>query len=139
MTRDKKPERILCLDDQAAPLDTYKYILEPHGYEVVTALDSIEALRIMVNEPVDLLIQDLARPGINGFELYAMLKANERLQNIPVVICSGDDQFLNRFLDCYPKVEGALEKPFDVERLVDVVRIALRSAGEKHGNVARPA
>jgi len=126
ITNKKKPARILCLDDEPAPLEAYKCVLVPHGYEVVTALDSIEALRIMVKEPVDLLIQDLGRPGINGFELYAMLKANERLKNIPVVICSGAST--RKFLDRYPNVEGALEKPFDVVQLLDVVRKALRSA-----------
>jgi CheY-like chemotaxis protein len=126
MANDKKPVRILCLDDEPAPLGAYKSVLEPHGYKVVTTLNSIEALRIMLTEPVDLLIQDLGRPGINGFELYAMLKANERLKNIPVVICSGAST--RKFLDRYPNVEGALDKPFDVLHLLDVVRNALRSA-----------
>ena len=52
MIRDKKPVRILCVDDQQAPLDAYKCVLEPHGYDVVTALDSIEALKIMVRRPL---------------------------------------------------------------------------------------
>ena len=39
-----------------------------------------------------------------------MLKANERLQNTPVVICSGEDESLRKFLDRYPNAEGALEK-----------------------------
>jgi DNA-binding response OmpR family regulator len=93
-------------------------------------------MRIMLREPVDLLIQDLGRPGINGFELYAMLKANERLKDMPVVICSGAST--GKFLDRYPNVEGALDKPFDVEHLVDVVRTALRSGEERRGDGALP-
>jgi CheY-like chemotaxis protein len=134
--RALRTQRILCVDDEQSPLETYKYVLEPHGYEVVTALDSITALRIMEKEPVDLLIQDLGRPGINGFELYEMLKANERLKNIPVVICSGAST--KKFLERYPNVEGALDKPFDVEHLVDVVRMALRSAVDARGDSGRP-
>jgi len=89
-------------------------------------------MRILLTEPIDLLIQDLARPGINGFELYAKLKADERLQNIPVVICSGHDVSRKKFLDRYPEVAGVLAKPFDVEMLLDVVRKALLSvAGER--------
>jgi DNA-binding response OmpR family regulator len=131
MTGDRKPVRILCVDDEPAPLGAYKCILEPHGYEVVTTLDSIEALRIMLREPVDLLIQDLARPAVNGFELYAMLRANERLKNVPVVICSGGDESRRTFLERYPEVACVLAKPFDVEVLLDAVRKALPSvAGE---------
>jgi len=131
MTGNMKRERILCMDDEPALLDAYKYILEPHGYEVVTALDSIEALRIMLREPVDLLIQDLARPAVNGFELYAMLRANERLKNIPVVICSGHGESRRKFLDRYPDVAAVLVKPVIAEALLDTVRKALPSvAGE---------
>jgi CheY-like chemotaxis protein len=139
MINDKKAVRILCLDDEPAPLGAYKSVLEPHGYEVVTTLDSIEALRIMLREPVDLFIQDLARPVLNGFDLYAMMKVNKRLQNIPVVICSGHDDSLRKFLDRYTDVEGALQKPFDVQYLLDVVRKALGSTAHQRSDIARPS
>jgi CheY-like chemotaxis protein len=131
MTGDKKPVRILCVDDEPHPLDVYKHVLEPHGYEVVTTLSSIEALRIMLTEPIDLLIQDLARPVMSGFELYATLKADKRLQHIPVVICSGGGW--REFLGRYPDEACVLAKPFDVEVLLDAVRKALRSAVDARG------
>ena len=125
MANDKKPVRILCLDDEPAPPAALKSVLEPHGYEVVTTTSSMEALRIMQTTAVDLLIQDVYRPDMSGITLYGIMKADERLQNIPVVICSGNG--VRKFLDRYPKVEGALEKPFDVGHLLDVVRKALKS------------
>ncbi len=125
MTDDKKPVRILCVDDEPCALSVYKHVLEPHGYEVLTTTDSAEAMRILLTEPIDLLIQDLARPAINGFELYMMVKAHERLQNLPVVICSGYEGSRRKFLSYWPDVAAVLEKPFEVEHLVDVVRKAL--------------
>ncbi len=117
MTNGKKPLRILCVDDEPLTLAVYRRVLEPHGYEVLTTTDSAEAMRILSTEPIDLLIQDLARPGINGFEFYAMLKSDERLRSIPVVICSGHDESRSTFLDRYPEVVAVLEKPFDVAHL----------------------
>jgi twitching motility two-component system response regulator PilH len=133
MTNDKKPVRILCLDDEPVMLAFLKEILQPHGYEAVTTSDSSKALTILWTETVDLLIQDIARPDISGFKVYELLKANERLKNIPVVICSGHGESRRKFLECYPDVAYVLEKPVDSEQLLDVVRKALMFAGDKRG------
>ena len=130
MGNDKKPRRILCLDDEPVPLAALKYVLEPCGYEVVTTCSSAEAMRILRTETVDLLIQDLARPDINGFELCGALKANERLQHIPVVICSGHDGSRRRFQERYPDVSGVLAKPFEVDHLLDIVKTRMATSQE---------
>lgn len=119
--------RILCLDDEPTVPSVFKYVLEPAGYEILITSNSTEALRILNAEPVDLLIQDLMRPGINGFDLYAILKADERLQHIPVVVCSGHPESRRKFLNRYPEVLGVLEKPFKLASLLDAVRTAMPS------------
>jgi CheY-like chemotaxis protein len=138
VSTDKRPARILCLDDEPGPLGAYKCILEPLGYEVLTTRSSTEALRIMRTETVDLLIQDLSRPDINGIELYGIMKSDERLQHIPVVVCSGYDVNRKRFRELYPEVAPVIEKPYEIDHLLEVVRKALRSAGDESGDVTRP-
>jgi len=125
MRGDKRQYRILCLDDEPAPLDAYTHVLEPHGYEVLTTESSTEALEIMRREPIDLLIQDIARPGINGIELYGIMKSDERLRGIPVVVCSG--AHCEEFLAQYSDAAAVLAKPFDVELLRSVVGKILQS------------
>ncbi len=139
MSTDKGPVRILCLDDEPSPLASYKYILEPQGYEVLTARNSVEALEIMLKEPVDLLIQDLARPEMFGIDLYRLMKATKRLEHIPVVNISGSPECRKRFLDRYPNTAVVLAKPFTVEVVLDVVRKALQSAADKRGDIACPS
>jgi CheY-like chemotaxis protein len=129
MRNDKKEYRILCLDDDAATLAAHKCILESHGYEVLTAQSSKEALEIMLREPIDLLIQDIARPGINGIELCGVMKSDERLRGIPAVVCSGHEGNRNRLLGQCPEVAAVLGKPFEVNLLLGVVRKALQSGG----------
>lgn len=128
VSTDKRPSRILCLDDEPSPLQSFKCVLEPLGYEVLTTLSSTEALRIMRTEPVDLLIQDIARPDINGIELYGIMKSDERLQNIPVVVHSGFEGNRKRFLERYPEVAAVIAKPYQVDHLLEVIRKALRSS-----------
>jgi CheY-like chemotaxis protein len=129
---NNKQHRILCLDDQPAPLDAYKLILEPQGYEVLTTESSEEALEIMRREPIDLLIQDIARPRMNGIELYGIMKSDERLRGIPVVISSG--AHCEEFLAQYSDAAAVIKKPFDVELLRGVVRKTLQSAATRRDN-----
>jgi CheY-like chemotaxis protein len=117
--------RILCVNDEPSPLASLKYVLEPQGYEVLTTTDGTEAVRILLTKPVDLLIQNVARPFMNGFELYAMMQANERLRNVPVVIYSAYHESRRKFLDRYPDVAAVLEIPWTVEHILDVVRKAV--------------
>jgi CheY-like chemotaxis protein len=131
MKTPKKQYRILCLDDEPAVVNAHKQILESHGYEVLTACSSKQALEIMLREPVGLLIQDIARPGINGIELCGVMKSDERLRGIPVVICSGYEGNRNRLLGQCPEVAAVLGKPFEVNLLLGVVRKTLESGAPR--------
>ncbi|MGA2605700.1 MAG: response regulator [Verrucomicrobiia bacterium] len=123
----KKKRKILCLDDEPLVLPIYKHVLESHGYDVLTAQSSTEALEIMLREPIGLLIQDLARPHMDGIELYRVMKSDERLRCIPVVICSGSEWWRNRFLGQCLGAEAVLAKPFDVALALGVIRKTLQA------------
>lgn len=125
--------RILCLDDEPAPLHCYKLILKNCGYEVLTTQSSREALDIMSKERIDLLIQDIARPDINGIELYGVMKSDERLRHIPVVICSGYEGNREKFLKQHQDAAAVIAKPIEPKHLIDVVRKALGSAESMQG------
>jgi chemosensory pili system protein ChpA (sensor histidine kinase/response regulator) len=120
-----KLRRILCLDDEPTLIAEFKYILEAAGYEVLTTTSTTEAMRILRTEPVDLLIQDLMRPDISGFSLYAFLKADARLQHVPVVICSGHPESRRKFRARYPEVSVVFGKPFKIDSLLDAVKKAI--------------
>jgi CheY-like chemotaxis protein len=86
-TNDKKPVRILCVDDELLTVDLLKRVLEPHGYEVVTTTDSAEALRKLLTEPINLVTTDIKSPGTGGLEFIRRVKEFD--QSIPVIIISG--------------------------------------------------
>lgn len=119
------------MDDEPEMGKLYGICLKGLGYEVLTATSSKEALDILLAQPVDLLIQDLGRPDIDGIELYGVLKAVRRLQKIPIIICSGSTEDRKESLNRCTDIAAVLSKPFDVKTLLDVIRKALQTDGDK--------
>ena len=98
---------ILCVDDEAIPLELRKSVLQMRGYKVVTASSGAIALEILERQSVDLVLTDLLMPGLSGTDLAREIK--RRQPNLPVVLYSGvnevpqDASFADLFLS---KVEG---------------------------------
>jgi CheY-like chemotaxis protein len=80
--------RILCLDDNAELLPLLCSTLEASGYECACTVDSHEALALLRAGSIDLLVQDLLRPGIRGELMCQMMKDDESLRDIPILIAS---------------------------------------------------
>ncbi|HAL83487.1 MAG TPA: response regulator [Mucilaginibacter sp.] len=80
-------------------------------------------IRIKTDHP-DLVILDNILPGMHGMEICQLIKLNKTTQNLPVIICSGDDN-----IDEALKQKGApdyiLHKPFDINSLIDIVAFRL--------------
>ncbi len=79
---------ILCLDDEPGLLKLLRLILEASGYECSCTVDSHEALALLRTRSFDLLVQDLLRPGIRGEVMCQMMKDDESLRDIPILIAS---------------------------------------------------
>jgi len=116
--------RILVIDDEENMLELYSRILGKEGYKVTTALTAEEALDLFRSKVFDLIIADLALPGMNGVEL--LKKVKEEDPDIPYIL-----------ITAYGTVESAVEamklgafdyipKPFQTEELKIVIKKALK-------------
>lgn len=63
------PARILCVDDEPSILSALKRVFRPQGYTMFTATSGKEALALLENEPVDLIISDMRMPEMDGAQL----------------------------------------------------------------------
>lgn len=91
---------ILSVDDEPGILLSRQLILESEGYEVLSAIDGEQALRMFAGQPVDLVLLDYVMPGIHGMVAKAMKNRDPR---IPVVIVSAspvEEQSLG-CVDCF--------------------------------------
>jgi two-component system cell cycle response regulator len=77
--------KILVLDNLGANLDLARAILEPAGYQVLTAFPSSEALALATAHNPDLILSDICMPGGDGFEFIQTVKAHTLLARIPFV------------------------------------------------------
>ena len=81
-----KKELILCVDDEENQLAVRKLVLESKGYEVLTAASGRQALDILAQHQVDLVLSDHLMPGLTGAELARQIKAQK--PELPVILIS---------------------------------------------------
>jgi CheY-like chemotaxis protein len=107
---------ILIVDDNPIDLKLASEILKVHGFEVDVAADAEEAQRILLGRVPDLIVTDIALPGIDGLTFTRRLKADERLRHVPVVALTAfalqGDEERAAAAGC----RGYIVKPIDIQR-----------------------
>jgi DNA-binding response OmpR family regulator len=112
-----KLRKLLVIDDDTRLLASYRDLLSPYGFEVLTAPDGSDAIAIVEKNPdILLVIVDLAMPRMDGREWLRWFR-RER-QDAPVIIISSDRVDAE---DAEIKPMVVLEKPFHVAELLDLV------------------
>jgi len=109
--------RILIVDDNPVNLKLATDVLEMEGYAVEKAVDAEQAQELLKRSTPDLILMDIALPGMDGLTLTRKLKADERLKRVPVVAMTafamkGDEQ---KALDA--GCNGYITKPIDTRKL----------------------
>jgi DNA-binding response OmpR family regulator len=117
---------ILVVDDEPRLRDTVRQTLELDGFQVLTASDGEEALAILEQQAVALILTDVAMPGMNGYQLYERVREKPLWVTVPFVFLSA------RAMDSdirYGKELGAddyLTIPIEPQDLLAVIRGKLR-------------
>ena len=114
-------KRVLLCDDDPAILRVLQVNLEIEGYETLLAHHGEEALAIAQAEHPDLIILDIMMPRMDGYETCDALKTNDKTKDIPIVFLSAKAQDADIERGRTHKVEDYLTKPFDPDRLIEVV------------------
>jgi CheY-like chemotaxis protein len=123
MSEPRRP-RISVVNDNPEFLELMSVILdEEAGYDV-TLFDGEETSieEIAASDP-DLLIVDLVMGGASGWEIVALSRADDRLSDRPILVCSADIASLREKADELRRIGDVhvLEKPFGVDEITDLV------------------
>jgi CheY-like chemotaxis protein len=117
--------RMLAVDDNAEFLGIVSQLLEPQGFEITAATNSVKALEIykVRSEYFDIVLLDFFMPGLDGGQTCEWLyKFNPRVK---VVICScADEPRLRKLQEQYP-IDGYIHKPFRTDEALYVLRKVL--------------
>ena len=114
---------VLIVDDEAAIRQSLQGILSDEGYQVSTAADGPEALKLVAEEGPELVLLDIWMPGPDGLEVLEKLK--KRHPHLPVVMISGHGNVETAVKATKLGAFDFVEKPLDMDKILLTVRNAL--------------
>jgi two-component system OmpR family response regulator len=122
---DAVPEaRLLVVDDEPNILELLSASLRYAGFEVATATDGNEALRVAGSFKPDLLLLDVMMPGLDGFEVVRRLRQEGR--QLPVLFLTAKDATEDKITGLTLGGDDYVTKPFSLEEVIARVRAVLR-------------
>ncbi len=123
--------RILVVDDILANVRLLEAKLSAEYFEVVTAMNGVDALEAVQRAKPDIVLLDVMMPGIDGIEVCKRLKADPATQHIPVIMVTALDQLEDRVRGLEAGADDFLTKPVnDVAlfcRIKSLVRLKMLS------------
>jgi DNA-binding response OmpR family regulator len=117
---------VLLVEDEENLASLVQAYLEQEGYRVVSAGTGADALRIVDEEPVRLVILDLALPDMDGLEVCRRIRLRSR---VPVVMLTARDEEADRLAGLESGADDYMGKPFSPRELVARMKAVLRRAG----------
>lgn len=114
---------VLVVDDDREIVRAIALLLEKEGYRTLKAYDGMEALRVLAENEVQLIIMDVMMPKLDG--LSAMMKIRER-KNLPIIVLSAKTEDTDKILGLSMGADDYVAKPFNPQELAARVKSQLR-------------
>ncbi len=121
-------KNILLAEDDRVTALLVKTQLEAKGYWVHTAIDGIEALKVLSSKSIDLIITDVVMPRMDGVDLYESVKKNPETSEIPIIIVTDKAVFKESFASL--GVSNFVEKTTDIRVLLEKIALIQKYAEE---------
>lgn len=132
-----KPKRtILCIDDNEQSLSIRKILLETRGYKVVACRNGDAALERFKEGGVDLVLTDLAMPGVDGNKLIEMMK--EISPQTPAILLSGKNKIYDRETRADVFLAKGMYAPAELLERIRILLVRKRGPKRAPAPVAKP-
>lgn len=118
--------KVLIVEDNNKLRKLIDVYLTHNGYKTYSATDGLEALEIINNNMIDLVICDIMMPNMDGFELIEELR--EIYSNLPILIVTAKESKKDKILGFKLGIDDYMVKPIDLEELLMRVKALLRRA-----------
>ncbi len=135
MNQPPAPDRILVVDDEPDIVALVAYHLMKAGYNVSTAANGAEALRMAQQEHPALVVLDLMLPGMPGLEVLQELRGDETTKSVAVLLLTARRDEPDRIKGLTLGADDYLTKPFSPQELVLRVTAILRRLAQGHQGV----
>ncbi|MCJ7499026.1 response regulator [bacterium] len=118
--------RILCVDDQRLNRAIVRDMLESTRFLVLEAENGVEALKILEDHVIDIILLDVNMPGIDGFEVCRRIKTNEQLRHIPIIMVTALSAIEDRIKGIEAGAEDYINKPFNEAEVLARIEMLLK-------------
>lgn len=114
-------KKILVIDDAEFILESTSTLLTFEGYEVLTAADGEEGLKLAFEHKPDLILCDISMPKIDGYEVLERIRANQSTSTIPFIFLTAFTEKENMRLGMQKGADDFLVKPYTRDELINAI------------------
>lgn len=112
---------VMVVDDSVTVRKVTGRFLEREGFNVITARDGVEAMKLLQDQLPDVMLLDIEMPRMDGFEVARRVKGNEELKKIPIIMITSRTGEKHRDRALALGVEQYLGKPYQEEILLEAI------------------
>jgi twitching motility two-component system response regulator PilG len=113
---------ILVVEDSSTTRKVISITLSRQGYRVIEAADGLEALSKISEERPDLIMLDVILPKMDGYKILSIIKGNKEFKDIPVIMLTSKDGFINKMKGKMAGSSAYLTKPFDPDKMIAEIK-----------------
>ncbi|VVP29079.1 Hpt domain-containing protein [Pseudomonas fluorescens] len=122
-----KPLLVMVVDDSVTVRKVTSRLLERHGMNVLTAKDGVDAMLLLEEHLPDLMLLDIEMPRMDGFEVATQVRADERLQHLPIIMITSRTGQKHRDRAMAIGVNDYLGKPYQESVLLESIALWSKS------------
>lgn len=116
-------ENILVVDDEKEIVDAIEFYLKPEEYNILKAYDGLQALEMLIENDIKLIIMDVMMPNMDGLKTTMKIREDK---NIPIILLSAKSEDMDKILGLNMGADDYITKPFNPLELTARVRSHLR-------------
>lgn len=122
----ENPSKILIVDDSSINVRLLTQLLEKYNYCTEIAKNGLLALQVVRNNPPDLILLDIMLPDMNGYAVCKMLKADPKIQDIPIIFMSALEEVPDKVKAFEVGAVDYMTKPFEPVEMIARIETHLR-------------
>ena len=122
---DRRPDRVLLVEDEEGLADSVRYALETEGFEVVTAGTGLAGLEAARSSRPDIVVLDLMLPEMSGLDVCRQIRSSS---DVPIIMLTAKDSEADTVSGLELGADDYMTKPFSMRELIARVRAQLRRA-----------
>lgn len=130
-------KKILIVDDEPDILEFLQYNLRKEGYQVVTASDGVQAIKVAAQEKPDLILLDIMMPEMDGVETCRLLRSKNEFDDTPIAFLTARDEDFSQIAALDVGGDDYITKPIKPRVLLSRINALLRRRGRSKEEESR--